>query len=102
VVGEDLGALGWTLVAVAFGYLVVRCVHIGSRAEDLFGLLVCCGVGSLICAQAVVNLGVVAGIVPNTGLVLPFVSYGASAALVDTLALGLVLKIALETREMPA
>ena len=102
VVAEDLGLLGWSLVVVAFGFMVVRCVRIGARSNDLFGMLVCCGVASLLCAQAVVNLGVVAGIVPNTGLVLPFVSYGASAALVDTLAVGFVLKVALETREAPA
>lgn len=96
VIGEELGMLGWCLaVALQIG-LVWRAMVIARKAPDLFGMLAAVGIGAMFGAQAFINLGVVGGVLPAKGLVLPFLSYGASAAAVHTLCVGLLLRISRE------
>lgn len=97
VIGEELGAVGWCAVVLLELALVWRSFAIAARATDLFGSLTATGIASMFGAQAVINLGVVGGLLPTKGLVLPFVSYGASAAVVHTVCVGLLLRIGLET-----
>jgi cell division protein FtsW len=97
VVGEELGAVGWCALVLAQAVVLWRGSTIASRAPDLFGTLLAAGVTALLAAQVLVNLGVVAGFVPNTGLVLPFLSYGASAAVVHVVCIGLLLRVGLES-----
>lgn len=96
VIGEELGAAGWIGITVAYMIFVWRGVHIANRAPDLFGTLVAMGVTTVLGMQAIINLGVVCGLLPAKGLVLPFLSYGASAATVHVLCVGLLLRIGLE------
>jgi cell division protein FtsW len=96
VVGEELGALGWAVMVLLFLSLVWRAFVIASRADNLFCMLIAVGLGSLIGAQCVINLGVVGGLMPNKGLVLPFLSYGASAAMAHSLVVGILLRVSME------
>ena len=98
VIGEELGAFGWCLTVGLQMVLVWRILVVSARARDLFGSLVAVGVATMLGAQAVINLGVVSGLIPNKGLVLPFLSYGASAVIVQVIAVGIVLRVGLESR----
>lgn len=96
VVGEELGAFGWALMVTLFLLLVWRALVIASRSRDLFTMLVAMGLASLIGAQVIINLGVVGGLMPNKGLVLPFLSYGASAAMAHSIVVGILLRMSME------
>jgi cell division protein FtsW len=98
VVGEELGAVGWVALVAVYAFVVWRGMKIASAAPDLFGLLASVGVTVMLAAQALINLGVVCGLMPAKGLVLPFMSYGASAALVHSLCVAVLLRV---SRERP-
>jgi len=103
VIGEELGAIGWSLTVMVIIGMIWRGFRIANQARDLFGMLVATGITTMLAAQAVINIGVVGGVVPPKGLVLPFLSYGASAALVHTLCVGILLRVSLESgRDEPA
>lgn len=96
VIGEELGAIGWGVMVLLFLTLVWRALVIASRSRDLFSMLVAVGLASLVGAQVVINLGVVGGMMPNKGLVLPFLSYGASAAMAHSIVVGILLRVSME------
>jgi cell division protein FtsW len=96
VIGEELGAAGWALTMLLLLGVVWRGSVIARRAPDLFGMLVAVGITTMFAAQAIINVGVVGGVLPAKGLVLPFLSYGASAVVVHTLCVGVLLRISLE------
>ncbi|MCB9687223.1 MAG: putative lipid II flippase FtsW [Alphaproteobacteria bacterium] len=96
VIGEELGAIGFCLVIALQIGLVWRAATIARRAPDLYGLLIAIGIGAMFGAQALINLGVVGGMMPAKGLVLPFLSYGASAAVVHTACVGLLIRVGME------
>ncbi len=103
VIGEELGAVGWSLTVMVIIGMIWRGFRIANQSRDLFGMLVATGITTMLAAQAVINIGVVGGVVPPKGLVLPFLSYGASAALVHTLCVGILLRVSLESgRDEPA
>ncbi len=90
VAGEELGFAGGALVIALFGVLLWRAIRIGSRAHDLAGRLVAAGIAGWFAFQAFQNIGMTLGIVPVTGLPLPFVSYGGSSMFASLLAVGLL------------
>ena len=90
VAGEELGFVGATGLLLLLGFVVVRVLVVASRAPDTFGRLVGVGVATWLAVQVVQNVGMNLGLVPVTGLPLPFVSYGGSSMLVSWLAIGLV------------
>ncbi len=96
VLGEELGAIGWIGMIGLFVLVIWRGAHIATRAPDLFGNLAAMGATTLLGWQAIINLGVVVGWLPAKGLVLPFMSYGASAIVVHVLCIGLLLRIGME------
>ena len=98
VIGEELGALGFVIAVGLQLALVWRGLHIASRAGDLFGMLVASGLTATLGAQAIINLGVVCGVMPTKGLVLPFLSYGSSAAMAHVFAVGILLRVSLTAR----
>lgn len=102
VVGEELGALGWALLIALYLILVWRGFGIAARSKTLFGTLLATAVSGLLALQTVINLGVVVGWVPPKGLVLPFMSYGASAAVAHLLCIGLLLRVSMQTHDAPA
>jgi cell division protein FtsW len=101
VIGEELGLIATLATIVAFFAMVVCGTCIARRARDTFGFLLASGITFLIGLQAVINIGVVTGALPNKGLPLPFVSYGGSNLLLMLTSVGLLLSIARQARENP-
>lgn len=103
VIGEELGAVGWAFTVLLLSGLIWRGMVIARRADTLFGMLVATGITAMFAAQAIINIGVVGGVMPAKGLVLPFLSYGASAALCHGMCVGMLLRIGMESgAELPA
>jgi rod shape determining protein RodA len=96
VVGEELGFVGSCVVLGLIVLIVLECLHIAKDAKDARGRLIASGVAGIITFQSFVNVGVATGILPNTGLPLPFVSYGLSSLLSNFLCIGLVLNVGLQ------
>ena len=78
---------------------VVQCILIGLRAQDLAGRIICCGVAAQIGFQSFINIGVATGILPNTGIPLPFVSYGLTSLISLYMGIGIVLNIGLQPKK---
>jgi rod shape determining protein RodA len=90
VAGEELGFVGTIVIVFLLGVVILRALRIATRADDLFGLLVASGIAMWFAFQSFVNIGMTIGIMPITGLPLPFVSYGGSAIFADMIAIGLL------------
>jgi cell division protein FtsW len=97
VVGEEWGAVGWVALVLAYIILIYRGTVIASRAPDLFGTLAAWGCTALLGAQAIINLGMVTGVTPAKGAVLPFMSFGASEVIVHVVCIAILLRIGLES-----
>lgn len=91
--GEELGFLGIAGVMVLFGLILLRGMRVALRHPDPFGRNLAAGITVMIVLQAVVNMGVVFGLMPTTGLPLPFISYGGSALMVGMVAAGFLLNL---------
>ena len=99
VVGEELGFVGCCIVIGLLLLIVVQCILIGLRAQDLAGRIICCGVAAQIGFQSFINIGVATGILPNTGIPLPFVSYGLTSLISLYMGIGIVLNIGLQPKK---
>ncbi len=99
VAGEELGFVGAVAIVALLGVLLWRAVHIAMRASDLFGRLVASGIAVWIAFQAFENIGMNLGIMPVTGVPLPFVSYGGTSMFASWMAVGLLLNVHLRARE---
>ena len=95
VIGEEMGFLGSLLVIGLLAFIIFECFLTAARAKDLTGRLICTGVMSLIAFQSFTNIAVVTGIFPNTGLPLPFISYGVTSLVSMYIGIGLVLNVGL-------
>jgi rod shape determining protein RodA len=93
VVGEELGLLGSAVLLALFAIVVWRTWRAAALAKDLYGTLVCVGVLGMLVFQIFENVGMTMGIMPITGIPLPFVSYGGSATLASFAGIGLVLNV---------
>ena len=94
IIGEELGLAGALLVLLLFGALLYAAIRIAIRAPDAFGRLLAAGIAGWFGVQAVTNLGAVTGLLPITGVPLPFVSYGGSALVVAMAAVGMLVSVA--------
>jgi rod shape determining protein RodA len=93
VVGEEFGFVGSVGLLALFALLIWRAVRIAFLAKDAFGTYVAAGVAAMLSLQMFVNVGMVVGIMPITGIPLPFVSYGGSSMVANAVAVGLLLNI---------
>jgi len=93
VIAEDLGFIGGVVLLVLFGLLVWRILLIGWQARDAFGMMIAVGLASMILFQLLVNVGMVTGIMPVTGIPLPFVTYGGSSLISLMFGLGILQSI---------
>lgn len=93
VVGEQLGFLGGCFVLLLFGLLCWRLFRIGTSVADSAGTLICGGVLALFLFQIFENVGMTLGIMPVTGIPLPFLSYGGSSTIIAFVAIGLVASV---------
>jgi rod shape determining protein RodA len=100
VIGEELGLLGAIVLFALFVILLWRILRVTTMAQDPFGRLICIGVAAVIFLQTTVNIGVNLGLLPVTGLPLPFVSYGGSSLWTFLLALGLVESVAMRHKKL--
>ena len=97
IVGEDFGLLGCLIVVALFVALMLRGMRIAVRCPDKFGTLLAAGITSSISVQAFLNMGVVVGILPTTGLPLPFFSAGGTSISITMAAIGILLNISRES-----
>ena len=93
IVCEEMGVLGASLLLLMFIYLLYRIYSIAQKAEDLFGRMLATGVFCHIALQVVMNIAVVTGALPNTGVTLPFISYGGTATVFLLVEIGMVLNV---------
>lgn len=100
VVGEELGFVGATLLVLALFFIVYRCLHAAAIAKDPFGRYLAVGVATWVAFQLIVNTGMTAGIMPVTGLPLPFMSYGGSSYMALSIGIGLVLNVGMRHRKI--
>ncbi|UCE27283.1 MAG: putative lipid II flippase FtsW [Candidatus Coatesbacteria bacterium] len=99
ILGEELGFIGAAAVVVAFAVLFTAGVKIAARARDRFGCYLAVGVSTVVCAQAAVNVGVCLGLLPTTGIPLPFISYGGASLVISMACVGILVNVA---RKSPA
>jgi rod shape determining protein RodA len=99
VAGEELGFVGAALIILLLGVILWRAIRIALRASDLFGRLVATGVATWIAFQAFENIGMNLGIMPVTGVPLPWVSYGGTSMFASWLAIGLLVNVHLRAQE---
>ena len=86
----------WCNILLLLLFIIFRCILIAVSIRDLFSQLIIVGVAGMIAFQTFVNVGVATGIMPNTGMSLPFVSYGGSSMWTNMTAIGLVLNIGMK------
>lgn len=96
VIGEELGFVGCCAIIILLLLIVIDCLVIGMKAKDTGGRIICAGVGSLIGIQTFINIAVATMIFPNTGISLPFVSYGQTSIVCFYIGIGLVLNVGLQ------
>ncbi|MGP4106854.1 putative lipid II flippase FtsW [Virgibacillus sp. L01] len=94
VIAEELGFVGVIIVVGMLSVIVLRGLFISKKCSDSFGALLAIGISSMIGIQAFINLGAISGILPITGVPLPFVSYGGSSLLVMMISMGIINNIA--------
>ncbi len=98
VAAEEGGFVGAGALLLALTAICLRGLRIAEKAPDMFGKLVAGGVAVWFAVQTFVNVGMTMGIMPVTGLPLPFVSYGGTAAFADLIGVGLLLNVARQSR----
>ena len=98
IIAEELGLIGAVLVVALFVALGVAGIRTALRAPDHYGMLLATGITSWILIQAFVNVGAVVGVLPITGVPLPFVSFGGSSLVVTMASVGLLLNVARQAR----
>ena len=87
------------VIIILLLFITIECIFIARKAKDTAGRLICCGVGALIGFQTFVNIGVASGLLPNTGVTLPFVSYGLTSLWSLYIGIGLVLNVGLQPKK---
>lgn len=98
IIGEELGAAATLAVVLIFAGLFICGLRISLRAPDTFGRILAFGITMMITLQAVINIGVVIGLLPTKGLPLPFISAGGSSLIISLLEIGVLYNIALHAR----
>ncbi|MCI5624771.1 MAG: putative lipid II flippase FtsW [Clostridiales bacterium] len=96
---EELGYIGGAIVLILFALLILRGYWLALHARDKFGTLTTVGIITLLAVQVFLNIGVVTNLIPNTGISLPFFSYGGTALMIHMAEMGIVLSI---SRQIPA
>ena len=93
VICEELGLVGASILILVFGFMLWRFMIIATRAADLFGALIAAGIMGHIALQVILNVAVVTNTIPNTGITLPFISYGGTSVLFLLSEMGLALSV---------
>jgi rod shape determining protein RodA len=99
VAGEELGFVGTLIIILLLLFIILECILIGRKAKDMSGRLICCGMAALVGFQSVFNIFVATGLMPNTGIPLPFVSYGLTSLISLYIGMGFVLNVGLQPKK---
>jgi rod shape determining protein RodA len=99
VAGEELGFLGSCIIIILELVIAFECIQIGKRARDQAGMLICCGMAAQIFFQTFINISVATGLMPNTGIALPFVSAGVTSLVSFCIGIGIVLNVGLQVKK---
>ncbi|MEE1341733.1 MAG: FtsW/RodA/SpoVE family cell cycle protein, partial [Lachnospiraceae bacterium] len=99
VIGEELGFVGSVILIAIIALIVIQCMLIAVKARNMSGKLIAVGIAALFSFQSFFNICVATGLMPNTGLPMPFISYGLSSLLSSTIGIGLVLNVGLQKRK---
>ncbi len=100
VIAEELGFVGCFIVIILFAIFVWRGTLIAMKAPDMFGSLLAIGITAIIGLQALINIAVVTSSMPNTGMQLPFFSYGGTSLLIMLCAVGILLNISRQSKKI--
>lgn len=93
IIAEEFGFVGCTLVMIVYLILIVTIFKVGIKAKNKFSAFLCFGIGAILCIQVILNIAVVSGSIPPTGLPLPFISAGSTSLLVFMSAMGIVMNV---------
>lgn len=93
IIAEELGFFGVMLVLGLLGFLIFRILMLAKKSQDPFASMICIGVASMIGIQTGINLGGLTGLIPITGVTLPFISYGGSSLLTLMVSMGIIVNI---------
>ena len=99
IVGERFGFIGCIIVIAFLLLIMLQCIGVARKARNVSGMLIATGLASMICFQSFINIAVATQMLPNTGLPLPFVSYGLSSLLSLMAGVGIVLNVGLQRRK---
>lgn len=99
IIGEELGFVGAVVVIVLILLITLECIMIGKRSKDLAGTIICAGVATIIGFQSFINISVATGLLPNTGIPLPFISSGLTSLISLYSGIGFVLNIRLQGKK---
>ena len=102
IICEELGLIGATIIMLLFAALILRGYWIALHTRDRFGCLLVVGVTTLIAMQTFLNIGVVTGLLPTTGISLPFFSYGGTALSIQLAEMGIVLSVSRQMKPTKA
>lgn len=100
VVGEEWGFIGAAMLVIFYGIVLYRIIKIGKEAKDIFGSVVCVGLVSTMLFSIFQNIGMTIGLLPITGITLPFMSYGGSSLLTAFICVALVLNIGMRRKKI--
>ena len=100
IIGEELGFVAGSLLMLVYYIIFYRAVQISKRSNDIFGIMLSIGFGLSITIYAFINIGVVIGLVPVTGVPLPFISYGGASLIIFMLMMGIVFRVDFENRNL--
>lgn len=99
IIGEELGFVGCCIVISLILLIIIQCIRIGIKSQNLSGQIICGGVAAMIGIQSFINMGVATGVLPNTGLSLPFVSAGLTSIVCFYMSIGFVLNVGLQPKK---
>ncbi|HGH7175135.1 TPA: putative lipid II flippase FtsW [Bacillus wiedmannii] len=94
IISEELGFIGVAIILICLLLIIIRSFRVAQKCKDPFGSLIAIGIASLIGIQTFVNVGGMSGLIPLTGVPLPFISYGGSSLLANLISMGILLNIA--------
>lgn len=99
IIGEELGLVGCLFIICLFVVFISRGISIAMKAEEVYGTILAVGITAIIAIQAIINIAVVSGSMPVTGVPLPFISYGGSSLVINLSAMGILLNISKQVKK---
>jgi len=99
VIGEEFGFVGCLVVLAILFFIIIKCMLIAHKSSEPLGKLMASGVSAMLAFQTFVNIGVATGVLPNTGMALPFISAGGSSMLITMIGVGLVLNVGMSRQK---